>query len=96
MIKGVLRNFTKLTGKYLCQSLFLNKLAGLRPEEKIKETLAQVFFCEYCEISKITFFTEHLRATASVSYCTVSLRLFETIILLVSKTNELIKDKCLV
>ena len=24
-----------------------------------KETLAQVFFCEFCEISKSTFFTEH-------------------------------------
>ena len=32
-----------------------------------KETLAQVFFfCEFCEISKNTFFTEHLRATAYV------------------------------
>ena len=28
--KGVLRNFTKFTGKHLCQSLFLNKVAGLR------------------------------------------------------------------
>ena len=28
--KGVLRNFTKLTGKDLCQSLFLNKAAGLQ------------------------------------------------------------------
>ena len=31
-----------------------------------KETLAQVFSYEFCEISKNTFFTEHLRATASV------------------------------
>ena len=30
-----------------------------------KETLAQVFFCEFCEIFKNTFFTEHLRTTAS-------------------------------
>ena len=30
-----------------------------------KETLAQVFSCEFCEISKNTFFTEHLWATAS-------------------------------
>ena len=27
--KGVLRNFTKFTGKHLCQSLFFNKVAGL-------------------------------------------------------------------
>ena len=31
-----------------------------------KETLAQVFSCEFCKISKNTFFTEHLWATASV------------------------------
>ena len=31
-----------------------------------KETLAQVFSCEFCEISKNIFFTEQLRATASV------------------------------
>ena len=30
-----------------------------------KETLAQVFSCEFCEISKNTFFIEHLRETAS-------------------------------
>ena len=30
------------------------------------ETLAQVFSCEFCEISKSTFFTEHVWATASV------------------------------
>ena len=29
--KGVLRNFTKLTGKHKCQSLFFNKIAGLKP-----------------------------------------------------------------
>ena len=27
--KGILRIFTKFTGKYLCQSLFFNKVAGL-------------------------------------------------------------------
>ena len=27
--KGVLRNFAKFTGKYLCQSLYFNKVAGL-------------------------------------------------------------------
>ena len=27
--KGVLRNFTKFTGKRLCQSLFFNKIAGI-------------------------------------------------------------------
>ena len=29
--KDVLKNFPKFTGKYLCQSLFFNKVTGLRP-----------------------------------------------------------------
>ena len=64
--KGALRNFAKLTGKYLCQSLFFNKVAGLWPVTLLrKETLAQAFLCEFCEISKNTFSTEHLQTTAS-------------------------------
>ena len=31
------------------------------------ETLTQVFSCEFCEISKNTFFTEHIWVTASES-----------------------------
>ena len=31
----------------------------------IKETLAEVFSCEFCEISKNIFFTEHLWTNAS-------------------------------
>ena len=37
--KGVLRNFTKFTGKHLCQSLFFNKVAGLRPATSLKKRL---------------------------------------------------------
>ena len=37
--KGVLRNFTKFTGKHLCQSLFFNKVAGLRPATLLKKRL---------------------------------------------------------
>ena len=33
-----------------------------------KETLGEVFSCEFCEISKNTFLTEHLWTTASVLY----------------------------
>ena len=61
--KGVVRNFTKFTGKPLYQSLLFNKVAGLRPE---KETLAQVFSCEFCEISKNTFFRRTPLEAASV------------------------------
>ena len=64
--KGVLKNSAKSTGKHLCQSLFFNKIAGLKACNFIKkETLTQVFFCEFCEISKNTFSKEHLGTTAS-------------------------------
>ena len=56
--KGALINFTKFIGKHLCHGLFLIKLQA---ENFIKkETLAQVFSCEFCEISQNTFFIEHL------------------------------------
>ena len=45
---------------------FFNKVAGLRLcNFTKKESLAQVFSREFCEISKKTFFTEHLRTTAT-------------------------------
>ena len=56
MKKGVLRNFAKSTGKHLCQSLFFNKVVGLRPKSLLKVTLAQLFSCGFCEISKNTFY----------------------------------------
>ena len=31
MIKGVHRNLAKFTGKHLCQSLFFDKVTGLKP-----------------------------------------------------------------
>ena len=70
--KGILRNFANFTGRHLCQSLFFNKVAGLRVSGlqlfiKI-ETLAQVFSGEFCEISKNTFFTEHLWAAVSMLF----------------------------
>ena len=37
--KGVLRNFSKFTGKHLHQSLFFNKVAGLRPATLLKKML---------------------------------------------------------
>ena len=37
--KGVLRNFTKFTGNHLCQGLFFNKVAGLRPANLLKKRL---------------------------------------------------------
>ena len=35
--KSVFRNFTKFTGKRLCQSLFFNNVADLRPVTLLKK-----------------------------------------------------------
>ena len=40
----VLRNFAKFSGKRLCQSLFFNKVAGLRPTTLSKKRLQQRCF----------------------------------------------------
>ena len=37
--KGVLKIFAKFTGKHICQSLFFNKVAGLRPEALVPGAL---------------------------------------------------------
>ena len=42
-LKDILKNFAKFTGKHLCQSLFLNKVAGLRPQNFAK-FLRHVFY----------------------------------------------------
>ena len=37
--KSILGNFTKFTGKHVCQSLFFNKVVGLRPATLLKKML---------------------------------------------------------
>ena len=75
--KGVLRNFEKFTGKHPCQRLFFNKLAGLRPVTLFKKkSLARAFSCEFCKISKNTFFYRTLPVAASVTSSTYVLYLF--------------------
>ena len=54
--KVVLKNFTKFTGKHLCQSLLFYKIGGLEACNFIKkETMAQVPSCEFCKIVWNTF-----------------------------------------
>ena len=60
--KGVLRNFAKFTGKHLCQSLFFNKVAGLRPATLLKKRLwHRCFPVNFVKFLGTPFFTEHLR-----------------------------------
>ena len=59
----------KFTRKHLYQSLFLNKVTGLRPATLLKkETLVQVFYYEFCEISKNTFFYKTPLVAASPNH----------------------------
>ena len=64
--KKVFLKISQNSQENACVSLFFNKVAGLRPATLWKkQTLAQVLSCEFCEIFKNAFFTEHLWMTAS-------------------------------
>ena len=73
--EGKLKGLGGYDGKFVYQSKVYNLLTiniSSHPELfcqkgvlKNFESLAQVFSCEFCKISKNTFFTEHLRTTAS-------------------------------
>ena len=77
--KSVLKNFVKFTGKHLYQGHLPQACTFIK-----KDTLVQVFSSEFCEISKNTFFTEHLRASASLYQvrwrCSYTLILIVTLI----------------
>ena len=65
--KVVLRNFAKLTGKHLCQSLFFNKVTGQRPATLLKKRFwYRCFLVDFGKFFKSTCFTEHLWTTAFV------------------------------
>ena len=53
---GALQNFANFTEKHLCQSLFFNKVAQLRPA-----TYTGFFLCYLRNFLRTPFFTEHLR-----------------------------------
>ena len=70
MKKGLLRNFTKFTRKHLCQSLFYNKVAGLRPAtlSKKKRLWQRCFPVDFAKFVRTGFFIEHLWTLVSVLY----------------------------
>ena len=58
--KGVLRNFSKFTGKHLCRSLFFNKVAGLRPATLLKKKLLhRCFPANVGKFLRTSFLIEH-------------------------------------
>ena len=59
--KGVLRYFAKFTGKHLSQSLFFNKVAGLRPTTLLKKRLwHRCFRKNFAKFQRTPFFIDHL------------------------------------
>ena len=57
MKKGVLKNFAKFTGKHLCQSLFLNKVAELRPATLLKKRpWHRCFPVNFAKLVRINFY----------------------------------------
>ena len=92
LLKGVLKNFTKFTGKHLRQSLFKNvcvRIRGLQCVERdatfLKKRLCYRWFpVNFANFFKNIFFTEYIRATASAlcySYCYLLYRFHQIITL---------------
>ena len=52
--RGVPENFAKFTEKYLCQNLFLNKVAGSGMKLYLKKGLVLVCYYEFCKMFENT------------------------------------------
>ena len=60
--KNVLRNFAKFTRKHMSQSLFFNKVSGLRPPNLLKKRpWLRRFPMNFAKFLRTTFLTEHFR-----------------------------------
>ena len=58
---GILRNFTKFTGKHLCQSLFFNNVAGPRPVTLLKKRLwHRCFPVNFVKFLRTPFYIKHI------------------------------------
>ena len=59
--KVILRNFSKLRGKHLCQSLFFSKVVNLRSATLLKKRLShRCFLVDFVKFLRTAFFVEHL------------------------------------
>ena len=60
--KSVLSIFAKFTEKRLCQSIFFNKVTGLRPASLLKKRLWHMCFpVKFVKFLRTSFLTEHLQ-----------------------------------
>ena len=58
--KAVLKIFAKSPRNHLCRNFFLEKVTSLQPT-----TPAHVFYCEFYQVFKSAYFTEHIWVAAS-------------------------------
>ena len=73
-LKNLVLKLLQISQKNTCVRVsFLIKLQALVCNFIKKETMPQVFFCEFCKIFKNTFFIEHLRTTASAAASDLSI-----------------------
>ena len=64
--KGILRNFTKFTGKHLCQGLFFNIVVGPRPATLLKKRLwHKCFPVDFVKFPRTSF----LQNTSGDCFC---------------------------
>ena len=59
--KGVLKNFAKLSGQHLSQSLLFNKVAGLSYQLYLKKISHKCLPVNSAQFLRTPFYTEHLR-----------------------------------
>ena len=68
-VKNVVLKIYKIQRKTPVPESFFNKVAGLRPQPcNFIKNETQLPSCEFCEIFKNSFFTEHFRMTSSEIY----------------------------
>ena len=97
-VKKVFLEISQHSQKNTCARIyFLMKLQASACNFIKKETLAQVFSCDFCETSKNNFLTEHLQVIASVTTVTRQALVFSSANLLTkikSRASEAIVRSC--
>ena len=96
-VKNVFLKVSQNLYKGNCANLVFNKVASLSLQLHQKGPLAQVFFCEFCEICKNTFFIENLWMTPSavcliVLFSSALVIQFESAVLRKQKFNCFAKE----
>ena len=93
--KVVLKNFTKFTGKHLCQKLFFYKVAGLRPKTLLRKRLWHRCF----PVNLAKSFLQNTSGRTIFALMNISRNHFVCVILtllclVVTKMSHMLKQTC--